>query len=631
MSQNYHINESNSYLSSEQEERMEQSDYSEKEMSFEECEKFAKYLVDLEEMEFYSEDDEEDETAITSTAKEYLSENDSPIENSVRHTVNLEQYLESLETVSLDEEEDDEKEMMNYAAPLFYEDEQSLVSINETAGEPDNKGGVQTTNVMLNKVVIKDPKDETPYVFGLLLIEHNDLCYLDINDSESLCIFNGRYWQRIDDDALKQRAYEILPVSWKHDTPTIETLITNIMHFVKREIRRLYNEGCRQFTQRDFQRIQNHIVFQNCVYDVKADEKLGFSKELPYYFGINCDYVEEDFDTPFYDKLKSDATGNDPDSMLMFDLLQAYLLIPNRNGKCFFVMTWAKDAGKTTFGEFIEHYLDDNFVSKIDIENLGGKFSYAGLDRSIIASCLELPMTKLTKSAAKAIKNITGESKLEIEAKYKNRTTSSVRFKLLLATNGGIYLPTEGEADDAFYRRLIVIPFIQSTPLGCLAANMGQKLEKERPYIISKCVRRFSSAISDDDGIVFPESQLSREIKASWQNNSIINENFVNECLRFSADNSDVIPKKDLMMVYHQYVNDLLIENYNERPIILDSRELTVLVKKIFPHVKDKRRRTVTFQSQDSTENTYCMVGIQWTEKARTYIKQIMEEEEQRL
>lgn len=70
--------------------------------------------------------------------------------------------------------------------------------------------------------------------------------------------------------------------------------------------------------------------------------------------------------------------------------------------------------------------------------------------------------------------------------------------------------------DDAFYRRLIVIPFIHSTPLDSLIADMPQQLQKEKSAVMSNAVRKLGKIISDDGGIVFPESELSRNIKNQW-------------------------------------------------------------------------------------------------------------------
>ena len=465
-----------------------------------------------------------------------------------------------------------------------------------------------------------------PYIYGMQLINKHDFCFLDVygENNGKLCMFNGRYWETLQDDELRQMAYEILPIDLKKKTPAIEHLITNIANFVKHEIRQEYNNGEKRFTDDDYRAIENRIVFNNCVYDVRTGKKKRFSKKKPYYYGINCDYIDANLSTPTYDRLKCQATDGDVESMDMFDYAQAYLLIPNRKGKCFFTMSYARDSGKTTFGEFIEKYFDLDRVIKTDIEQLGSRFGSAGFDRARLVSCLEMPVTRLSASAAKAIKNFTGESNIVVEAKYQNPITCPVQFKMLFASNGGVCLPP-GEMDEAFYRRLIVLPFVKSTPLNELIADLPEKLEAERSAIISKCVRKFKKHIAKDGGIVFPESFQSRELKSLWMGRSVQNERFVHEFLQFSGKREDSIAKKDLAIVYQHYYFENGGQNLCvERPIDLSREELIRLIKQMFPGINDSRRRISTLFSNEK-ENVHCLTGITWTSMGKKFIERNIE------
>lgn len=463
----------------------------------------------------------------------------------------------------------------------------------------------------------------TPYVYGKQVIENNQLCYLNATDSGNMLhIFNGRYWQYLDDDSLKQLVYDALPEYIKKMVTGIEHLITNVANYVKREVRKAYNDGRKRFSDMDYHDIENRIVFTNCVYDVKTGKKMGFSSKKPYCFAVNCEYIDEDLETPYYDKFKFDSTQGDIDSMEMFDYLQAYLLIPNRKGKCFFIMSYAKDSGKTSFGEFIEKYFPDELVKKIDIEHLGGKFSYAGLEKAVLVSCLEMPLAKLSVSATKALKNFTGESKIEVEAKYQNHFTSVIKFKTLLASNGGLHLPI-GERDDAFFRRAIVIPFVHSTPLNELIADMPQKWETERAAIISKCVRKFKQIISDDGGIVFPESLLSKEIKARWMGVSLLNERFIKDAIIFTADKNDAIPKKDLERVYDVYYHNSTYDMGNDRPIKCNKDELVKMILGVYPNAATTKVRRTTLSNPEKKENIYCVVCVKWNEQFLSELEEL--------
>lgn len=465
----------------------------------------------------------------------------------------------------------------------------------------------------------------SPYEYGKAVINNNKLCYIQSFDMEGcLSIFNGKYWEKLEMEDLKQLAYDSLPESLKQLTKGIETLITNIANYVKREMKKRYNDGTDRFTEKDYRDIENRIVFQNCVYDVKRDKVLPHSDNKPYFYAVNCNYIKEDLPTPNYDRYKRDATDNDLQSMDMFDFMQAYLLIANRSGKCFFIMTYAKDSGKTMFGEFIEGYFEQYYVSKMDTEHLGGKFSYAGYDHALLVDCLEMPVARLSASATKALKNFTGESRIEVEAKYENQITAQVRFKVLLASNGGLYLPP-GQMDEAFYRRAIVIPFVRSTPLSEIDASLPRKLEEERDAIISKSLRKFRDCYRKGGGIVFPESVLSQEIKARWTGATLLNEQFVRECIIFTANTEEAIPKKDLMLVYDEYYISNAINSLGERPMKLSKEQLIKMVSSIYPNIENAKLRRKTITSERSSPEQ-CIVGVQWSESALKMIEKITSE-----
>lgn len=466
--------------------------------------------------------------------------------------------------------------------------------------------------------------EAVPFLYGRQVIEDNEFCYLETSGTNNtLHIFNGKYWQKLEDDALKQLVYDSIPDSMKIATKAIERLITQIANYVKREMKKAYNDGKKRFSPEDYNDIENHIVFQNGVLDVLTGEILPFSSKKPYYYAINCEYINEDVDTPYYDKFKADSTGGDEASMNMFDLMQAYLLIPNRKGKCFFIMSYAKDSGKTTFGEFIERYFEEGWVHRLDTEHLGGKFSYAGFDQALLVSCLEMPIAKLSASATKALKNFTGESKIEVEAKYQNHTTAAVRFKTLLASNGGLYLP-HGESDEAFYRRVVVIPFIHSTPLEQIKADMPQKWEEERSAIISKCVRKLRRIMNSDGGLIFPESLLSQRIKNTWVGKSLLNEDFVKNVLEYTASQDDKISKSDLMTVYNKYYAEHTLGMGTDRPIQCSKDELVRLVLRIYPNVRVKKTRSVIYKGQKINLG-YCIFAVKWSDHFLQFAQQALE------
>lgn len=489
----------------------------------------------------------------------------------------------------------------------------------------------ETQSKVLSKFFTGVDKQEfmyQPFEICQAVLRKNELCFLETHvDGTTLCRFNGMFWQTLDDEGIKQLIYNILPKHVKQGVKGVETLVSNVAAYIRREVKKAYDNGKKRFREVDYFKIQNRIVFQNCVYDVKERKCFKFSSKRPYAYQVKCNYVEKDLPTPYYDKLKRDATGGDEASMRMIDYMIAYLLIPNRTGKCFFTMCPAKDSGKNVLGEFIEKCFERICVCTMDTEFLGSnRFSSAGFDTARLLTCLEMPVKPLTVSAVKELKTFTGNSRIVVEQKYVKRTNADVSFKVLLATNGGVILPP-GELDEAFYRRVVAIPFICSTPPDKLVFDLPQRLEKERSAIISKCVRAFGEIISEDGGVVFPESALSKALKAGWMGKSSFNECFVSTMLEYTAYDEDAIPKEDLELVYDVYYNENAFNDFgSDKPVHCSRSALVKVISAVYPGVTFSKRRRRTLLGQENGNGLPCVIGIRWTDKAQEMITEYIQD-----
>lgn len=419
--------------------------------------------------------------------------------------------------------------------------------------------------------------------------------------SKNISHFNGMYWNILRDDKLKELVYKYISETDKMATDNIDSFCKNVATYIKYEVTKK-----RTFSEDDFMAISNRVVFNNGVYDVQTGEIYPFDKGLPYYFAIDAKYIEEG-DTPTYDKLKSDATRGDEDSMNMFDLMIAYMLIPNRSGKCFFVMANAKDSGKSILGQFIANLFVGNKAKSIDPEHLQNRFAFSGMDEAVIMSCLEMNTDRLKKQAVAMIKCVTGDSFMRVEEKYKNEQTTAIRCKLLLATNGGIYLPA-GMEDSAFYRRVIVIPFIQSTPKDELMADMRQRLWEERDAILSKCVRKLQKYIDNSGGIVFPESVLSISMKEEWMGGKNYDDEFIEETFISTWDPKDRISVNDIEKLYLNFLKIKQAENRDG--IQTDRKSLIDKILSKFPSAEKKKERVKSIFSSNAKKPEMAITRI---------------------
>lgn len=453
--------------------------------------------------------------------------------------------------------------------------------------------------------------EESAYRYALEIMTQEKLQFLDnMGMLGNVSRYNGLFWQTMSDEQLKSLVYQHITESDKYENENIDTLCKNIVMYIKYEMDSRYVEG-EHFSEADFRKIQNRVVFKNCVYDARTGKVHEFDESLPYYFAVDAEYIEADKETPYYDKIKYDATDGDEESMEMFDLMIAYLMIPNRSAKCFFVMANARDSGKSLLGSFLADMYVGNRTKSIDPEHLAGRFSFANVTECVLLSCLEMNTDRLKKTAVSQFKLITGEKRIRSEAKYKNEQTIPIRFKLLLATNGGIVLP-EGMADAAFYRRVIVIPFIKSTPLDRLISNLDKKLQSEKDAILSKCIRKLETHIGKDGGIVFPESKLSMQMKEKWMGGVCLDDEFIQSAFEYTGDTKSRVALEDVEMIYRAFIER---KGQDKGAIIItDRKNLVAKIKNVHVGADKDKMRTKVIKRNNQKVSTNAICRIKWNQ-----------------
>lgn len=423
--------------------------------------------------------------------------------------------------------------------------------------------------------ILKD-KDIYPYDLARKVLEKHKIRYLDFLSTGRLGKYNGKIWEPIINlEELELLVYEQMGEEDRKGQKSIRSFCRKVVEFIQYECMERYKSGER-FSEEDFKKIENRIVFRNCVYDAKTGEIFPHDAELPYYIGIDADYM------------------------------LSYLMLPNRSAKCYFVMAPARDSGKSVFGHFIESIYMGDRVKTINLEHLAGRFSLSNADSMVLLSGLETGTDRISEAIAAQIKRMTGEDKIRIETKYKNEVNASIRFKLLLATNGGMLLEN-GIQDKAFYRRTIVIPFINSTPLNEIIADMPLYLQKEKSAILSKAARKIGKIIGDDGGIVFPESEMSRRIKALWSGERLYAKVFIKQNLEFTGNPEDALPKEDIYMRYQEYIKSMPGDI-----IICTKDELMKKIINYYSGVTAKKLRRASIENADDIKPRQCLTGLKW-------------------
>lgn len=266
-------------------------------------------------------------------------------------------------------------------------------------------------------------------------------------------------------------------------------------------------------------------VLNNGIYDVMDEKLKPHSHKNVVFSYINADYVEGK-QCPSFDKFLDYVTEGDEVLQKRLWMMLGYILMQSIEAKVFFVMGEAPDSGKSLLGNFIESLFPRKYVSNIALSDFNRSFSLASIVGSAINISLDLPASRLNASAVSKLKMLTGGDSFNINQKYVPEYKYQNRAKLIFASNFPITL---AEADDAFWNRLIYLPFNRSVPKAKQDRSLLAKFQEEKNAIVSKALRYAKKLILAD--FQFPTTaQIERRMQ-EWQGRACATiEDFISDC-----------------------------------------------------------------------------------------------------
>ena len=303
------------------------------------------------------------------------------------------------------------------------------------------------------------------------------------------------------------------------------------------------------------------IVFGNGLYDAGQDRLLEFSNKYPVFFEIDACFLMDDHrcKTPEFDKFLGKISNGDKQIERLIMQMIGYLLLQGSEGKCFFVLGTQRNSGKSVLGEFIAALFDEDAVANLPLTTLGERFSLGSLWKKAINVSMDLPTKTLTEDDVSKIKLLTGECRINTEEKYEPVSTTFIHCKHIFATNGTISLKVE---DDAFWDRLIFVPFMHSIEKNYQDKNLLNKLLQEKDGITTKAAKAVGELIRNN--FHFPEPEIAKKVIDSWKaKNQGSIKAFVEACCEFGGDKAEY--SEDLYEAYRKFCleNDWIAQSNN--------------------------------------------------------------------
>lgn len=186
------------------------------------------------------------------------------------------------------------------------------------------------------------------------------------------------------------------------------------------------------------------------------------------------------------------TTGGDPE--LRQRLLEAigYLLVPDYRPKKFVVFQGAGDCGKSVLGNLIASFFERGDSAALADHQFGERFALSFIANAHFCLCMDLFGGTIDAKAVSVLKQITGGDLVSIEAKGKDAYSSHIRCKVLFGTNHPIQLKCR---DQAFAKRLLLVPFLYPVPPEQQDRDLLTKLMAERAGILYLAVNAYRDVV----------------------------------------------------------------------------------------------------------------------------------------
>ena len=366
----------------------------------------------------------------------------------------------------------------------------------------------------------------------------------------AIYMFNGIVYELLDNETLDRLILKELrePIA-EIGRPEI---ISAIRAFVKKEPKLVIDDPTID---------PNYIVFRNGRLDIRTME---FADNDPLVFQtsyLNFNYDRYNTHCPNFEKYLESVSGGDPDIKELMLQTHGYIASCSMDAKSFFLFIGEGDTGKSLTIGLDTMFFPNDFVSTIELQALGDKFSTGNLANVRLNVGGDLPNKPLTPDVVKHVKGITGNDMMTAEKKFVQPFSFKPTCKLVFATNHPLVLQ---QRDDQFCERLVVIPFDNKIPKDRQDHDLLNKLRDELPAIFNMDLEaflrlrnnnfEFKKVVNLSNYVAIP---LSESGSVSHLEEAV--DDFVSIHYEITGDSDDFVSIKQLYAEFNAYY----LQHYN--------------------------------------------------------------------
>ena len=240
------------------------------------------------------------------------------------------------------------------------------------------------------------------------------------------------------------------------------------------------------------QTIEAHLVpVGNGIYNRKTNELEPFSPNRVYLSKIATNYVE-DAKNPTYtfaDGVKWDVdswirsiASDDPEiEILLWEVISDFVQSNYTRNKSIFLYSDKGNNGKGTYGELLENIVGNENVSHLAVKDFKHEFLKEQLIGKVGNIAHENDVDDYIDSVRDFKATITGDN-IIINRKYEKPMSFQFKGTNIQMFNG---LPKTRDKSDSFYRRILLVPFLQSF------TNNGERTDIKNKFIHMRDVHEY--------------------------------------------------------------------------------------------------------------------------------------------
>lgn len=360
---------------------------------------------------------------------------------------------------------------------------------------------------------------------------------------KALCVYNGRFYSLLHDDEARRLIF----IKYRSEIGQARaaSVLNNAASLLKYCVKSVHEE---------FPVNGDIVVFENGTLEV--DTGL-FRKNSPMDLAssaLGIKYDPNRLKMPVTKRfLETLANGDDELYELMLQTI-GYILSNDIRAKSFFYLEGVGDAGKSRFCDLIASFFPvsgSNKVSRVALQDLGGKFALGNLVNARLNISEDLPDTPLTPTTVSRIKMISDANRLEAEAKYVQAFSFRPMCKLLFASNHPLRLK---EYDAAFVNRVVYIPFLHAIPKDKQDKCILEKMQAELPALFNHAFEAYQRLVRNGykwSGADRFKPEILLAASAVSADKMLILKRFVDSCC--GVDETAVTSTRDLQDAYNYF------------------------------------------------------------------------------